>query len=195
MLGLARRWGAALAVLAVLAPWAAAPAVAQEDLDRGKTPAQLYASDCAICHKSPRGLSRAGGYFGLSGFLRQHYTASRQAAVAIAAYLQKIDSEPASRRSRKPSRDTRSSRPKLPPAKPTAAKSSEKDAKPAETKPVEAEPAKTKTSETKPAGEKPPAAEHDEAKAATKDGTKPEPDKPAKNGEPAKDAAPDKKSD
>ncbi len=30
-----------------------APLRAQENLDSGKTPAQLYASDCAVCHKSP----------------------------------------------------------------------------------------------------------------------------------------------
>ena len=32
-----------------------APLRAQENLDFGKTPAQLFASDCAICHKSPQG--------------------------------------------------------------------------------------------------------------------------------------------
>jgi len=29
------------------------PLRAQENLDFGKSPAQLYASDCAVCHKSP----------------------------------------------------------------------------------------------------------------------------------------------
>ncbi len=43
-----------------------------------RRPAQLFASDCAICHKSPAALSKAGGLFGMESFLRQHYTASRR---------------------------------------------------------------------------------------------------------------------
>ena len=39
----------------------AGAAAAQENLDQGKTPAQLFASDCAICHKSPQGLAKSGG--------------------------------------------------------------------------------------------------------------------------------------
>lgn len=70
-------------------------AQAQENLDQGKTAAELYASDCAICHKSPRGLSKAGGIFGLQGFLQQHYTASRESAARLAAYLQTINRGPA----------------------------------------------------------------------------------------------------
>jgi hypothetical protein len=76
---------------AVLALLIAGQALAQEDLDSGKTPAQLYAANCAICHKTPHGLSKAGGPFGLQGFLREHYTASRQAAAAIAAYVDAVD--------------------------------------------------------------------------------------------------------
>jgi mono/diheme cytochrome c family protein len=69
---------------------------AQEDLDRGKTGAQLFASDCAICHKSAQKLrTDAGGLFGLSGFLREHYTSSRQSASEIAAYLESMHREPA----------------------------------------------------------------------------------------------------
>ena len=98
MMGLTRRLGAAVAVLAV---WAAGPAAAQENLDKGKTPAQLYASDCAICHKSPRGLAKGVGRYGLDNFLRAHYTASREAAAAISAYLQSIDRQPASGASEK----------------------------------------------------------------------------------------------
>lgn len=71
---------------------------AQEDLDRGKTGAQLFASDCAICHKSPQRLhTDAGGLFGLSGFLREHYTSSRHAASAIAAYVESMHREPSLR--------------------------------------------------------------------------------------------------
>jgi hypothetical protein len=62
-------------------------ASAQENLERGKTAAQLYATDCAICHKSPQSVTQAPGIFGLESFLREHYTASHEAAASIATYL------------------------------------------------------------------------------------------------------------
>jgi mono/diheme cytochrome c family protein len=66
---------------------AAGPAAAQADLDQGKTAAQLYASDCANCHKSPQSVSSTRWFFGLESFLTQHYTSSRQSAAILAAYL------------------------------------------------------------------------------------------------------------
>ncbi len=86
MTRLIRGLGLALAVLGFAT---AAPAGAQENLDSGKTGPQLFASDCAICHKSAQSLNRsAGGLFGLADFLREHYTASRELASKIAAYLE-----------------------------------------------------------------------------------------------------------
>jgi outer membrane biosynthesis protein TonB len=76
----------------------AAPAAAQENLDSGKTGAQLYAADCAICHKSAQALKKSGGIFGLSSFLREHYTASRESAAAIASYLDSVASPPAQKK-------------------------------------------------------------------------------------------------
>ncbi|MBI3704511.1 MAG: hypothetical protein HY244_11870 [Rhizobiales bacterium] len=74
----------------------ATPLRAQENLDSNKTPQQLYASDCAVCHKSPQGLAaRGGGFGGLEGFLREHYTASRESAAAIAGYLRAVGGAPA----------------------------------------------------------------------------------------------------
>src|SRR5471030_778504 len=67
---------------------------AQENLDQGKSGAQLFASDCAICHKTSAGLSR-GHVLGLDNFLREHYSASRESAAAIAAYVQATDKGPA----------------------------------------------------------------------------------------------------
>ena len=58
---------------------------AQESLDRGKTPTQLFASHCSVCHKSPRGLAKSGGLFGLDGFLREHYMSSCETAAAMSA--------------------------------------------------------------------------------------------------------------
>jgi len=89
-----RGMGQAVGVLALL--WVV-PASAQENLYGNKTPAQIFASDCAICHKTAQGLSKAGGAFGLGldSFLREHYTASRESAAALAKYVQSMDSGPA----------------------------------------------------------------------------------------------------
>lgn len=72
-------------------------ATAQDNFDANKTPAQLFANDCSGCHKSPTGLAKAPGLFGLESYLREHYTASRQAAAAIAGYLRAADAEEAAR--------------------------------------------------------------------------------------------------
>lgn len=133
----------------------AGAASAQENLDHGKSGAQLFASDCSICHKSPAALSKAGGMFGMESFLRQHYTASRESAATIANYLKGFGDVPAG------------------PAKKAATKKSNKgdgkkglekksdgavtlpgDNKPVDAKPSEAKPAEAKAPESKPA-EKP----------------------------------------
>jgi hypothetical protein len=82
---------AVFSVILLLAMLAITPAIAQDNYEAGKTPAQMFATDCALCHKSPAGLSKAPGYLGLESFLREHYTASRQAAAKIAAYLRSVD--------------------------------------------------------------------------------------------------------
>jgi hypothetical protein len=60
-------------------------------LDEGKTAAQLFAADCANCHKSPQSVSSTRYLFGLENFLTQHYTSSRQSAAILAAYLKEQD--------------------------------------------------------------------------------------------------------
>ena len=78
----------------LIGAWAvclATGAGAQESLDHGKSPAQLFASDCSICHKSPQGLAKSGGLLGLDSFLREHYTASWESAIAIANYLKSME--------------------------------------------------------------------------------------------------------
>jgi len=151
--------------LGILTLCCAAPANAQENLDSGKTGAQLYASDCAICHKTPAGLTKNTGFGGLESFLREHYTASRESAAAIAGYLRSADKGPApdTKRSakRNPKGDDKSkSGEKVGDKKPVAAKGTEpkpSETKPAETKPADAKPPepKAKESETKPADAKP----------------------------------------
>jgi mono/diheme cytochrome c family protein len=80
---------------------------AQENLDKNKTGAQLYASICADCHKSPQSL-KPTGIFGVESFLREHYTADRESAAAIATYLNGLKKpEPPRRRG-----DKRTSQPK-----------------------------------------------------------------------------------
>lgn len=73
----------------------ASSAWAQGNLDQGKTATQLYASDCAACHKSPQSVSRTKWIFGLESFLRQHYTSSRESAAILAAYLKAQEKPPA----------------------------------------------------------------------------------------------------
>jgi len=171
MTGFNRRLAVGLTVLAVLT---AGQAAAQEDLDSGKTPAQLYASNCAICHKTPRGLSKAGGPFGLQGFLREHYTASRQVAAAIAAYVDAVDrgappvergpkraAKPkeagkpgdASKAKAEPNSESKSGAKSSEPAKPQEKPS---DTAPAEAKVDAGKPASTPPADAKPDSEKKP---------------------------------------
>ena len=71
---------------AVLWMSAAGPAAAQ-NLEAGKTPAQIFAATCAVCHKSPHGLLKSVAPGSLPGFLRQHYTTSVDMAGAMSAYV------------------------------------------------------------------------------------------------------------
>jgi hypothetical protein len=124
---------------------------AQESLEQGKNPAQLFASDCSICHKSPQGLARAGGMFGVEGFLREHYTTGRGTAAAIANYLNSMNTRPAparaSKRTAKGDENTRADDRKRAGVKPGDTKGIEKrpDATGSEASPG------PKTSEPKPA--------------------------------------------
>src|SRR5215211_7869308 len=75
-------------VVALLAGLAATGAYGQQDLDAGKTGPQLFAQDCAACHRSPQGLSKnLSGGGSLVSFLRQHYTSSSTSAGVMAGYL------------------------------------------------------------------------------------------------------------
>jgi hypothetical protein len=133
---------------------------AQENLDQGKSPAQLFASNCAICHKSPQGLAKAGGILGLDSFLREHYTASKESAGALAAYLKSMDSGPAAparakRAAKGDGKADERSKPdekKKSGAKATEPKGTEKKPETgAEPKTPESKPAEAKASEGRPA--------------------------------------------
>lgn len=144
---------------------------AQDSLDQGKTPAQLFASDCAICHKSPQGLAKGGGLFGVQSFLRQHYTASKELAAAIASYLEAMDraAGPAPRGGTPPKRSAKGDGT----AKPAAGKKTEpaklgEEPKASESKPAEPKAAEPKAAEPKPAEAKPAEVKPVEAKPAEK---------------------------
>jgi len=175
--------GGILVVLGTGSAWA------QENVEAGKTPAQLYASDCAICHKTPQGLTKGGGIFGLTSFLREHYTASRESAAAIAQYLKTVDHGPAApaaahkRTATKPSRKDEKSRVENgKPGEKRRAGAKSPEAKSPEAKSSETKPSETKSSETKPAETKPAEAKPAEAKPAqTAPETKPSDSKPAES--------------
>jgi hypothetical protein len=78
-----------------------------QNLDEGKSGAQLFAATCANCHHSPRGLAKDRFSWTLSFYLQKHYTSSAASAQALGAYLQSADAggpkaQPAAGKSRAP---------------------------------------------------------------------------------------------
>jgi hypothetical protein len=61
-----------------------------ENFSAGKTPQQLFASDCSGCHRAPQGLAKNKGATMLGEFMREHYTNNRESAYALAAYLNSV---------------------------------------------------------------------------------------------------------
>jgi mono/diheme cytochrome c family protein len=79
------RWISGLGLVATVA--LASSAVVAQDFSAGKTPAQLFGSDCSACHRTPRGLAGTRDVRTLAAFLRQHYTTNPESAGALAAYV------------------------------------------------------------------------------------------------------------
>ena len=76
------------AVMLLMSSLAAERALAQvQNLEAGKSPSQIFAGTCNVCHKSPRGLLKTVAPGSLPGFLRQHYTTSSDMAGVLASYL------------------------------------------------------------------------------------------------------------
>ena len=164
MVGFKRCVGLATAGLAI---GLMGPAVAQENLDSGKTGAQIFASDCALCHKSPQALNKSGNLFGLSGFLREHYTASRETADVVAKYLESLPNAPAPAKRGAPKRnakggdkaktdekkadDKKPDEQKVDEKKPAAKSKDKKSAKPKDAKTESSSDSKTESSDAKPA--------------------------------------------
>ena len=76
------------------------PCHAQGNIDAGRSPAQIFADSCAVCHRDARELRRSN-----AGFLRQHYTSGYEEAAMMAGYL-----------SRPPPPEPRAAQPKRSPA-------------------------------------------------------------------------------
>jgi hypothetical protein len=97
-------------------------AQAQTNIDQGKSPAEIFANDCATCHKSARGLANGRGSSGLASFLVEHYTASKDQAASLAAYVMGAgggEAAPAARGPKPasaPDRNRASAEPAAPPA-------------------------------------------------------------------------------
>jgi hypothetical protein len=76
------KWLVAIPAVALTARAALA-----QDFTAGKTPAQLFASDCSTCHHQPNGLGKKYDTGTLSAFLRAHYTTKPDSAGALAKYV------------------------------------------------------------------------------------------------------------
>jgi hypothetical protein len=162
-----RRRFATIGLIAALG-LAAVPGLAraQTDIDQGKSPAEIFTSDCAVCHKTTRGLAHDKNNSGeLSSFLREHYTASKAQAAALAAYVLGAGGTAAVPAAQKPDRakttaveEPRSGEPKTRAGRPTAKPEEEAPAakfeRPKEDAKPEGEPASERATgrrETKPA--------------------------------------------
>ncbi len=66
--------------------FAAIPVQAQ-NLEAGKSPSQIFAGTCSLCHKTSRGLLKTIPPGTLPGFLREHYTTSSDMASLLSAFL------------------------------------------------------------------------------------------------------------
>jgi outer membrane biosynthesis protein TonB len=111
------------------------PAIAraQVNIDQGKPAAEIFENDCATCHKTARGLANGKNSLMLSSFLREHYTASRDQAAALAAYVVGVGGSGPAPAAQKPAPDhARVDEPKT--AEPTTAEPKTAEPKTAEPK-------------------------------------------------------------
>ena len=79
---------------------------AQTSIDAGKSPAEIYSTVCATCHKSARGLANGRGTSGLASFLAEHYTSGKDQAAQLAAYVMGAGGGEAAAAGRKPAAET-----------------------------------------------------------------------------------------
>ena len=65
----------------------AARDVRAQNLEAGKSPSQIFSNSCSACHRSPRGVLKTLPPGSLPGFLRDHYTTSKDMAQQMSSYL------------------------------------------------------------------------------------------------------------
>ena len=102
----------ALLVAMVISAIMISPQASAQNLDQDKTAAKLFATTCANCHRSARGLAKGRFSITLWYYLQQHYTSSSATARALTAYLQSVDTPPRSKTGKslpQPSTATRAS--------------------------------------------------------------------------------------
>lgn len=76
-----------LAAAGVLGCLVASPGQAEQNLDAGKSAAQIFNGNCGACHRSAKGLLKTVSPSSLPEFLREHYTTGSEMAQALTAYL------------------------------------------------------------------------------------------------------------
>src|SRR5271163_2082281 len=76
-----------LATVTLLIGCLAATPGQADNLEAGKSPAQIFAGTCNACHKSPRGLMKTVSAGSLPSFLREHYTTSIDMAKELSGFL------------------------------------------------------------------------------------------------------------
>lgn len=79
--------------------WFSLGVAAAQNLEAGKSPAQIFSDTCTACHRNARELKHP-----TASFMREHYTTSSEMASAMASYLASFPVE------------TRAAQPKQPPA-------------------------------------------------------------------------------
>lgn len=75
------------AALAIAVCFSVSAPLRAQNLEAGKSPAQIFNGACTVCHKSARGLVKSVPPNALPSFLRQHYTTSSDMAGALSGYL------------------------------------------------------------------------------------------------------------
>jgi hypothetical protein len=68
-----------------------------QNIDAGKSPAQIFTDTCSACHRNARELKRTS-----AGYLRSHYTTSQDEAAAMANYLAGVGSDPRAAQQKRP---------------------------------------------------------------------------------------------
>jgi cytochrome c553 len=82
-----------------------------QNIDEGKSAPQLFAGNCATCHRSPNVLGKGRMTPTLFLFLQDHYTTSKTDAWALSSYLASVDTSGRSRGSAAPKKRRSTARP------------------------------------------------------------------------------------